>query len=88
MSEIIEADRCDECRYYDAFLTGVPRCGIDHIRLDDVTTVPTWCPLDDPVLTAAYNILRVGKPVKQSPGLDELREMAEKMGYTIERKTA
>ena len=41
MSEIIEADRCDECQYYDASLIGVPRCGIDHIRIDDVTTVPT-----------------------------------------------
>lgn len=88
MSEIIEADRCDECRYYDAFLTGVPRCGIDHIRIDDVTTVPTWCPFDDPVLSAVYNIKRVGKPVKKEPGLAELREMAEKMGYTIERITA
>ena len=88
MTEIIEADRCHECPHYDAFLTGVPRCGIDHIRIEDATTVPTWCPLDDPVLSAAYDIRRVGRPAKQGPGLDELRELAEKMGYTIERKTA
>ena len=88
MSEIIEADRCDECPHYDAFLTGMPRCVIGHRRIEDSTTVPTWCTLDDPVLSAAYDIRRVGKPVKKEPGLAELREMAEKMGYTIERITA
>ena len=85
MSEIIAADRCDECQHYDAFLTGMPRCVIGQRRIEDATTVPTWCPLDDPVLSAAYNIRRVGRPAKHEPGLDELREMAEKMGYTIER---
>ena len=88
MSEIIEADRCDECPHFDAFLTGMPRCGIDMVRIEDATTVPTWCPLDDPVISAAYDIRRVGKPAKPSPGLEELREMAEKMGYKIERITA
>ena len=87
MSEIIEADRCDECPHCLG-LGWASWCCFGDRQIDDVTTVPTWCPLDDPVLSAAYDIRRVRKQVKQSPGLDELREMAEKMGYTIERKTA
>ena len=86
MSEIIEADRCDECPHYDASQSGMPRCVIGQRRIEDATTVPTWCPLDDPVLSAAYDIRRVGRPAKQGPGLDELRELAEKMGFTLEKK--
>ena len=87
MSEIIEADRCDECPHC-IDIRWTSWCSFGDRSVEDASAIPVWCPLDDPVLSAAYNIKRVGKPVKQSVGLDELREMAEKMGYTIERITA
>ena len=88
MSEIIEADNCAECQLRDESTNGDHWCSFGGMRIEDTGSIPFWCPLNDPVLSAAYGVKRVGKPVKKEPGLDELREMAEKMGYKIERITA